>query len=144
MLRQHKKRYKCNNCSCNYSEGDSRLKHGMEKCIKVIKMYFEGTGIHVLLKDQKRSSPLIIYAYDIYSKYKILPQHSTSKAKTSLVESKNSLIRHYLASFNRRSKRYFKAFDMIENSLILLFFKNLLSILIQQHLIVNFLTIYQL
>ena len=69
-------------------------------------------------------------AYDTYSKYKISPQHSTSKAETSLVESKNSLISHYLARFNRRTKRYSKAFDMIENSLILLFFKDMLSILL--------------
>jgi len=43
------------------------------------------------------------------------------KAETSLVESKNSLIRHYLARFNRKTKRDSKAMDMIENSLLLLF-----------------------
>ncbi len=45
----------------------------------------------------------------------------------------HSLIRHYLARFNRKTKRYSKAFDMILNSLLILFHKPLLlSILIQQ------------
>ena len=39
-------------------------------------------------------------AYEAYSKYMIAPIHSTTKAETSLVESKNSLIRHYLASLS--------------------------------------------
>lgn len=46
--------------------------------------------------------------------------HSTTKVETSLVESFNSLIRYYLARFNRRTKRYSKAFDIIYNSLLLL------------------------
>jgi len=66
-------------------------------------------------------------AYESYSKYRISKNHSTTKAETSLVESFNSLIRHYLARFNRRTKRYSKAFDMIDNSLILLFNKKLIS-----------------
>lgn len=59
--------------------------------------------------------------YDSYSKYRIAKKHCISKAETSLVESKNSLIRHYLARFNRKTKRYSKALDMIGHSLLLLF-----------------------
>jgi insertion element IS1 protein InsB len=63
--------------------------------------------------------------------YKLAQKHIVTKAETSLVESKNSLIRHYLARFNRKTKRYSKAFDMIFASLAILFNKSLLlSILI--------------
>jgi insertion element IS1 protein InsB len=69
--------------------------------------------------------------YEAYSYYKLAERHIITKAETSLVESKNSLIRHYLARFNRKTKRYSKAFDMILNSLLILFHKPLLlSILI--------------
>ena len=68
--------------------------------------------------------------YEVYSKYSISRKHSTTKAETSLVESFNSLIRHYLARFNRKTKRYSKSFDMIVDSLTLLFYKHLLSIII--------------
>jgi insertion element IS1 protein InsB len=46
-----------------------------------------------------------------------------TKSETALVESKNSLIRHYLARFNRKTKRYSKALDMITNSILILFNK---------------------
>jgi len=69
-------------------------------------------------------------AYEAYSKYSIAKKHSTTKAETSLVESFNSLIRHYLARFNRRTKRYSKSFDMIGHSLLLLFNKHLISTVI--------------
>ena len=59
--------------------------------------------------------------YPAYAKFNIANQHVVGKAETSLVESKNALIRHYLARFNRKTKRYSKAIDMIENSLLLLF-----------------------
>ena len=59
--------------------------------------------------------------YDAYQKYRIAESHIITKAETCLVESKNSLIRHYLARFNRRTKRYSKAFDMIFNSIFLFF-----------------------
>lgn len=65
-------------------------------------------------------------AFDVYAKYRLALRHVVTKAETSLVESKNSLIRHYLARFNRRTKRYSKAIDMIEGSLLLLFNKQLL------------------
>ena len=64
--------------------------------------------------------------YPGYGYYKLADRHVVSKAETSLVESKNSLIRHYLARFNRDTKRYSKAFDMIMNSILILFNKSLL------------------
>ncbi len=64
--------------------------------------------------------------YAVYGQYKIAQRHIMTKAETSLVESKNSLLRHYLARFNRKTKRYSKAIDMIENSILLLFHKNIL------------------
>nr|WP_253308624.1 IS1 family transposase [Rickettsia endosymbiont of Ceutorhynchus assimilis] len=64
--------------------------------------------------------------YDVYGKYIISEKHYMSKKETALVESFNSLIRHYLARFNRKTKRYSKAIDMIYNSILLLFNKNLL------------------
>ena len=68
--------------------------------------------------------------YAIYAKYRISKTHIMTKKETALVESKNSIIRHYLAKFNRKTKRYSKAIDMIENSIFMLFNKNrLLSII---------------
>jgi IS1 family transposase len=64
--------------------------------------------------------------YEGYCAYKLAERHVITKAETSLVESKNSLIRHYLARFNRCTKRYSKAFDMIGHSLLILFNKRLL------------------
>ena len=63
--------------------------------------------------------------YAVYKKFKIANNHLTTKAETSLVESKNSLIRHYLARFNRKTKRGSKAMDRIEASILLLFNKNI-------------------
>jgi len=51
-------------------------------------------------------------AFDVYAKYRLALRHVVTKAETSLVESKNSLIRHYLARFNRRTKRHSKAIDI--------------------------------
>jgi len=69
--------------------------------------------------------------YSGYGYYKLAKQHVVTKAETSLVESKNSLIRHYLARFHRNTKRYSKSFDMILTSILILFYKTLLlSILI--------------
>lgn len=64
--------------------------------------------------------------YEGYASYKLAQTHIVSKAETSLVESKNSLIRHYLARFNRRTKRFSKAFDMIFYSILILFNQHLL------------------
>ncbi len=64
--------------------------------------------------------------YDVYGKYQIAEEHHVTKAETWLVESKNSLIRHYLARFNRKTKRYSKAFNMGKNSILMLFYKDIL------------------
>ena len=56
---------------------------------------------------------LCIDAYEVYNYIDIAKYHHTTKAETTLVESKNSLIRNYLARFNRRTKRYSKSIDMI-------------------------------
>ena len=64
--------------------------------------------------------------FDVYVKYQIAEKHILTKAETALVESKNSLLRHFLARFNRRTKRFSKAIDMIYNSVLLLFNKELL------------------
>ena len=64
--------------------------------------------------------------YDVYGKFRIADKHYMTKAETSLVESFNSLIRHYLARFHRKTKRYSKAIDMIYNSILMLFNKELL------------------
>jgi len=64
--------------------------------------------------------------YEVYGGYKIAKSHYFTKKETALVESFNSLIRHYLTRFNRGTKRYSKAFDMIYNSILLLFNKNIL------------------
>ena len=64
--------------------------------------------------------------YEGYGCYRLAECHLVTKSETALVESKNSLIRHYLARFNRRTKRYSKAFDMIFWSLLVFFNKSLL------------------
>lgn len=40
--------------------------------------------------------------YAVYGQYKIVGRHIMTKAETSLVESTNSMIRQYLARFNRK------------------------------------------
>ena len=64
--------------------------------------------------------------YAVYGKYQIANKHIMTKKETALVEAKNSLIRNYLARFNRKTKRYSKSIDMIYNSILLLFNKSLL------------------
>jgi insertion element IS1 protein InsB len=64
--------------------------------------------------------------YDVYGKYLIAEKHIVTKKETALVESKNSMLRHNLARFNRRTKRHSKAFDMIQSAVLLLFNQELL------------------
>ena len=54
-------RYKCKDCTCTFIEGDKRLKHGLEKRLKVINMYLEGVGIRSIARLEGVSNPLIIY-----------------------------------------------------------------------------------
>jgi insertion element IS1 protein InsB len=51
--------------------------------------------------------------YEVYSYIKISQKHERTKKETALIEAKNSIIRHYLAKFQRRTKRFSKAIDMI-------------------------------
>ncbi|WP_339041220.1 hypothetical protein [Candidatus Lariskella endosymbiont of Hedychridium roseum] len=67
-----------------------------------------------------------MYHYDVYEKFRIAKKHYSTKAETSLVESFNSLTRHYLARFYRKTKRYSKAMDMTYNSILMLSNKKLL------------------
>ena len=46
--------------------------------------------------------------YEVYNKFHIGDRHVMTKAETALVESKNTLIRHYLPRFNRKTLRYSK------------------------------------
>jgi transposase-like protein len=54
-------RYKCKSCGRTFKRGDNRLKHGLDKRIKVIKMYLEGIGIRSIERLEGVSNPLIIY-----------------------------------------------------------------------------------
>ena len=56
-----KHRYKCKGCGCNFREGDGRVKHSIEKKIKVLKSYLEGVGIRSIERLEGVSSPLIIH-----------------------------------------------------------------------------------
>ena len=58
-------------------------------------------------------------------------QHIQSKAQTFTVEGYNSLFRHFLARFRRKSKCYSKSKEMLEYSVKLLILKRngLLSML---------------
>lgn len=65
--------------------------------------------------------------YSVYKKYKIAKNHTSSKSETCLAESKNSIIRRCLARFNRRTCRFSKTIHMIQDSLLLLFNRELLG-----------------
>ena len=54
-------RYKCKSCGSTYVEGDARFKYGLEKKLKVIKMYLEGVGIRSIERLEEVPNPLIIY-----------------------------------------------------------------------------------
>ena len=58
-----------------------------------------------------------------YRQVILKPKHITSKAQTFTIEGYNSLIRHFIARFTRKSKCYSKSEKMIENTLNLLFAK---------------------
>lgn len=71
---------------------------------------------------------------DFWKPYKHIlrtEKHIQSKAETFTVEGYNSIIRHFLARFKRKTKCYSKSVSMIYYSLVLLFKKwnNQLTIL---------------
>ena len=53
-------KYKCKSCGSTCRAGDNRLKHSMEKRIKVIKMYLEGVGIRSISRLEDVSGALIV------------------------------------------------------------------------------------
>jgi transposase-like protein len=54
-------KYKCKSCSRTYRAGDNRLKHSMERRIRVMKMYLEGIGIRTIERLENVSAALIVY-----------------------------------------------------------------------------------
>ena len=69
------------------------------------------------------------YATDHYAAYKQFidaHKHKTSKAQTTHIESYNANVRHYLARFRRRTKCYSKSERLVELSLYLLIYKDLI------------------
>jgi len=58
-----KQRYKCKECGKTLCIGDDRLKHSMEKRLRVIQMYLEGIGIRSIEHLENVSNPLIIYFF---------------------------------------------------------------------------------
>ncbi len=97
--------------------------------IAISKTRNKGVFVKMAMRLERRGYRVKILCtdgYEGYCYYKLADRHVVTKAETSLVESKNSLIRHYLARFNRRTKRHSKAFDMILYSLLVLFNKEVL------------------
>lgn len=80
------------------------------------------------LEKRFKINHLCIDDYAAYGYYKISKHYNTTKAETCLVETKNSIIRNYLARFNRTTKRYSKATRMIHTSLTLLFGRDMLDL----------------
>ena len=78
------------------------------------------------LEEKYKIDILCTDGYESYGKFHIAKQHVITKAETALVESKNSLLRLHLARFNRKTRRYSKAFDMIHSAVLLLFFGHIL------------------
>ena len=56
-----RQRHKCKSCNKNFREGDSRVKHGIDKKIKILRMYLEGAAIRSIERLEGVSSPLIIH-----------------------------------------------------------------------------------
>lgn len=55
-------KYQCKECWGTFREGgDRRLKHSLEKRLKVLKMYLEGIGIRSIERLEGVSNALIIY-----------------------------------------------------------------------------------
>lgn len=61
--------------------------------------------------------------WDSYSKFIDPQKHTISKAETYSIEGFNSVVRHFLKRFCRKTKCYSKSVDMIVGSLNLLFHK---------------------
>ena len=68
---------------------------------------------------------------EAFKDYGIKEPHTIAigKSQTHLIESFNSSMRDNLARFNRKSKRYSKCLDMLDNTLFIFFNKSILSIM---------------
>ena len=78
------------------------------------------------LYQQLNTHNMQLFFSDYWKSYRqviLKPKHITSKAQTFTIEGYNSLIRHFIARFTRKSKCYSKSEKMIENTLNLLFAK---------------------
>lgn len=78
------------------------------------------------LYQQLNTHNIQLFFSDYWKSYRqviLKPKHITSKAQTFTIEGYNSLIRHFIARFTRKSKCYSKSEKMIENTLNLLFAK---------------------
>ncbi|EGE24490.1 IS1 family transposase [Moraxella catarrhalis] len=78
------------------------------------------------LYQQLNTHSIQLFFSDYWKSYRqviLKPKHITSKAQTFTIEGYNSLIRHFIARFTRKSKCYSKSEKMIENTLNLLFAK---------------------
>lgn len=80
------------------------------------------------LKSTYNIDHLCTDGFDVYAKYSISQHHHTTKKETALVESKNSLLRNFLARLNRRTKRFTKSNEMLYLSILLLFNQNLIHV----------------
>jgi IS1 family transposase len=60
--------------------------------------------------------------YDVAFRRNNIPEpHTMTKSQTHLIEAVNSSIRDNLARFNRRSKRFSKSWEMLDDTLLLFF-----------------------
>ena len=69
------------------------------------------------------------YATDKFSAYNIIPKdkHLIGKSHTYTVERMNRILRHYLARFARKTYCWSKTLNMIDNSVILFLYRDLIS-----------------
>jgi len=77
-------------------------------------------------KDKKYNLPIILCHRPLSSLQAVIDAHKTSKAQTTHIESYNANVRHYLARFRRRTKCYSKSERLVELSLYLLIYKDLI------------------
>jgi len=68
--------------------------------------------------------------YNVYPKLLADTVHLASKALTHTVEGTNSRIRHYLARFHRKTKCYSKSLKRVEQSLLLLQYREKINLYI--------------
>ena len=61
-----------------------------------------------------------------FKRINIQEPHLMTKRETHLIESSNSSIRDNLARFNRKTKRYSKSLEMLNISLDLFFYKDVI------------------